>query len=39
MARKTKDFEIDKAGLAVLLVSDDMRAAMIVKYWSIQTTI
>ena len=28
MARRTKDFEIDKAGLAALLVSDDMRAAM-----------
>ena len=28
MARRTKDFEVDKAGLAALFISSDMRAAM-----------
>ena len=28
MARRTKDFEIDKAGLAALFISSDMQAAM-----------
>ena len=28
MARRTRDFEVDKAGLAALFISSDMRAAM-----------